>query len=58
MLRVKLKCNPVVRTSNRKVAFETKSDSVCALEISTKKKLLRNRIESIPDEKTLTQIVR
>lgn len=58
MLRVKLKYDPVVRTSNRKVAFEVKSDSVCALEISTKKKLLRNRIESIPDEKTLTQTVR
>lgn len=58
MLRVKLKCNPVVRTSNRKVAFEVKSDSVCALEISAKKKLLRNRIESIPDEKFLTQTVR
>lgn len=58
MLRVKLKYDPVVRTSNRKVAFEVKSDSVCALEISTEKKLLRNRIESIPDEKTLTQIVR
>lgn len=51
MLRVNLKYDPVVKTSNRKVAFEVKSDSVCALEISTKKKLLRNRIESIPDEK-------
>ena len=58
MLRVKLKYDPVVKTSNRKVAFEVKSDSVCALEISIKKKLLRNRIESIPDEKTLTQTVR
>lgn len=51
MLRVKLKYDSVVRTSNRKVAFEAKSDSVCALEISTEKKLLRNRIESVPDEK-------
>lgn len=58
MLRVKLKYDPVVRTSNRKVAFEVKSDSVCALEISTEKKLLRNRIESIPDEKILTRTVR
>lgn len=58
MLRVKLKYDPVVRTSNRKAAFEVKSDSVCALEISTEKKLLRNRIESIPDEKILTQTVR
>lgn len=53
MLRVKLKYDPVVRTSNRKAAFEVKSDSVCALEISTEKKLLRNRIESIPDKKNL-----
>lgn len=58
MLRVKVKYDPVVRTSNRKVAFEVKSDSVCALEISTEKKLLRNRIESIPDEKILTRTVR
>lgn len=58
MLRVKLKYDPVVRTSNRKAAFEVKSDSVCALEISTEKKLLRNRIESIPDEKILTRTVR
>lgn len=58
MLRVNLKYDPVVRTSNRKVAFEVKSDSVCALEISTEKKLLRNRIESIPDEKILTRTVR
>lgn len=58
MLRVNLKYDPVVKTNNRKVAFEVKSDSVCALEISTEKKLLRNRIESVPDEKFLTQTVR